>query len=81
MIVTVKAVRWAHVRNGQIVLDEPTDLPEGTAICRVLIPDGGALTEQDRADIEAACEASAAEFERGEYEDARAFAARLVARS
>lgn len=78
-LLIVKAVR-AHVQNGQIVLDEPTDLPEGVAV-EVLIPDRAALTDQDRADIEAECEASAGEFDRGEYEDARALAARLVARS
>jgi hypothetical protein len=78
-LLIVKAVR-AHVQNGQIVLDEPTDLPEGVAV-EVLIPDHAALTDQDRADIEAECEASAGELDRGEYEDARALAARLVARS
>jgi hypothetical protein len=76
---TVRAIS-AHIRNGQIVLDEPTELPEGAAI-EVLIPEHGALTEREQAELEAACDASDAEFERGEYEDARAFAARLLARA
>ena len=72
---SVKAVR-AHVRHGQIVLDDPVELPEGAAV-EVLVPEAGA--EIDRAELEAELEASAAELERGDYEDARAFAARLVA--
>jgi len=75
----VKAVS-AHVHNGQIVLDDPVDLPEGAAV-EVLVPDHDELTAEARADLEAALEESAAEFERGEIEDARAFAFRLVARS
>jgi hypothetical protein len=75
----VKALR-AHVRNGKIVLDEPTDLPEGAAV-QVLLPDSGSLTAKERAEIEAGIEASAEEFERGEFEDAHAFALKLVAKS
>jgi hypothetical protein len=56
------------------------DLPEGAAI-EVLLPDHDELIAPERADLEAALEESAAEFERGEIEDARAFALRLVARS
>jgi hypothetical protein len=67
----VKAVS-AHVHKEQIVLDDPVDLSERTAV-EVLLP--------DHADFAAALEKSAAEFERGEIENARAFALRLVARS
>jgi hypothetical protein len=65
-----------HVRNGKIVLDEPTDLPEGAAV-QVLLPESASLTAKERAEIEA----SAEEFERGEFEDAHAFALKLVAKS
>ena len=75
----MKAVS-AHVHGGQIVLDEPIDLPEGAAV-EVLLPDHDELTAQERADLESAVEESSAEFQRGEIEDARAFALRLVARS
>jgi hypothetical protein len=71
----VKALR-AHVHNGQIVLDEPVELPEGVAV-EVLLPD----TAEDRVDLEAALEESAAQFARGEFEDAHAFARRLVSKS
>ena len=76
---SVKAIR-AHVQDGKIVLDEPIELPEGVAV-EVLLPDHDELTAQERSELEAAVEASAAEFERGEFEDAHAFALRLVAKS
>ena len=70
----------AHIRNGQIVLDDPVDLPEGAAV-EVLLPDQDEMTDEERAELEAELEESAAEFERGEIVDARAFALRLAARS
>lgn len=74
----MKAVR-AHVRNGQLVLDEPVELAEGVDV-EVLLPDHDELSMEDRKELEAAVEESAAQFERGEFEDARAFAVRLLAR-
>lgn len=67
----------ARVRNGQIVVDDPVELTEG-AVVRVLIPEADDL---DDAELEGALDDSAAQFERGEFEDARALAMRLVARS
>jgi hypothetical protein len=55
-------------------------LPEGTAV-EVLVPENEEMTAQERSHLEAELEASAAEFETGEYEDAHAFALRLVAKS
>ncbi len=75
----MKALR-AHVHNGQIVLDEPAELPEGIAV-EVLLPDQSDLTPEDRDELEAALEESAAQFASGEIEDAHAFASRLVAKS
>lgn len=79
ILIEVKAIR-AHVQNGQIVLDEPIELPEGVAV-EVLLPDHDELTAQERGELEVAVEASAAEFKRGEFEDAHAFALRLVSKS
>jgi hypothetical protein len=72
----VKAVR-GHVHNGQIVLDEAVDLPEGLAV-EVLFPDHDELTAEDRAELDDAVEKSAAQFAVGEFEDAQAFALRLA---
>jgi len=73
----VKAVS-ARVLNGQIVLDEPIELPEGTTV-QVLLTEPDELTAEERAELEAAIEEGADDFERGDYEDARAFALRLAA--
>ena len=75
----VKALK-AHVHKGQIVLDEPVELPEGAAV-EVLLPESDDLTAEEHRELEHAVEQSAAEFARGEFEDARAFARRLVAKS
>jgi hypothetical protein len=75
---SMKAVR-AHVQNGQIVLDEPVELPEGADL-EVLLPDQDEMSIEDRADLEAAVEESCTQFERGEVEDACAFALRLAAK-
>jgi hypothetical protein len=72
----VKAIR-AHVLNGQIVLDDPIVLPEGMTVEVVLDPDE--LTAKERVELEAAVEEGAEDFERGDFEDARAFALRLAA--
>jgi hypothetical protein len=74
----VKAIR-AHVHNGQIVLDEPVELSEGTSV-EVLLPDDDP-TAEEWAEIEAEIEQSAAAFERGEFEDAHELLRRLEARS
>ena len=79
ILTDVKAIS-AHVQNGKIVPGEPIDLPEGAAV-EVLLPESEEMTAQERAELEAEIEASAAEFERGELEDAHAFALRLVAKS
>ena len=79
ILIDVKAIR-AHVQNGKIVPDEPIELPEGAAV-EVLLPENEEMTAHERAKLEAEIEASAAEFERGEFEDAHAFALRLVAKS
>jgi len=75
----MKALR-AHVQNGQIVLDEPVELPEGVAV-EVLLPEHDDLSTDERVELEVAIEESAAEFARGEFVDADAFARRLIAKS
>ena len=68
----------AHVRNGQIILDEPVELHEGAAV-EVLLPDEPEMCREDLAELEAAVDDSTEQFERGAFEDARAFAVRLAA--
>jgi hypothetical protein len=53
-------------------------LPEGTTVL-VLLTGPDELTAEERVELEAAINQGAADFERGDYEEARAFALRLVA--
>lgn len=53
----------ARVRNGRLVLDEPTDLPEGTEVELGVIDED--LDDSDRAVLHAALDASEEEFKAG----------------
>jgi len=53
----------ARVKNGRLLLDEPTDLPEGTELELGVIDDD--LDDSDRAALHAALEASEEEFNAG----------------
>jgi hypothetical protein len=55
----------AHVRGGRVVLDEPTDLPEGTEIQLVPVDDYG-MTSEERDALDAALDEAEAEGARGE---------------
>lgn len=74
----------ARVRNGRLVLDEPTDLPEGeevelVPVDEVLARGGDYLDDEERAALHAELEASIAEAEAGELVDADVFLAELQA--
>ena len=66
----------AHVQNGRLVLDEPTDLPEREVVD--LEPVGGVvaddtddLDDEDRAALHVELDASIAEADEGKTEDFR----------
>lgn len=44
----------ARVRNGRLVVDEPTDLPEGTELTLIADDGGDELTSEDRERLHAA---------------------------
>ena len=58
----------AHVHNGRLVLDEPTDLPEGKEVSLVLVEDDG-LSEGDRAALLKMIDESLADEQGGQVED------------
>lgn len=65
----------ARVRNGRLLLDEPTDLPEGDVVELVQLDDvlaSGAddLDDEERAALRREIEASFAEEEAGQLIDA-----------
>ena len=74
----------AHVRNGRLVLDEPTDLPEGEVVelvplDEVLARGGDYLDDEERARLHRALEESVGQAEAGQLIDADAVLAELRA--
>ncbi|MBI4956397.1 MAG: hypothetical protein HY908_30550 [Myxococcales bacterium] len=70
----------AHVQNGRLVLDEPTDLPDGQVIYLVPVDDADVLDDTERAALDAELEAAMAEAARGDVVDGDVVMARLHAR-
>lgn len=54
----------AHVRDGRVVVDEPTSLPEGTELRLVPVDEYG-MTSEERDALEAALEESEADAAAG----------------
>jgi hypothetical protein len=76
----------AHVHNGRLVLDEPTDLPEGEVIelvplDEVLARGGDYLDEEERARLHASIERGISDAKAGRTVDASDGIARLRARA
>ena len=55
----------AKVRNGRIVLDEPTTLPDGTLIDLVADDEGDDLTDEERSALHEALSVSSKSAEAG----------------
>jgi hypothetical protein len=55
----------AHVRGGRLVLDEPTNLPEGAEV-RVALVDGDDLDDAERAELHVAILAAEQELDAGD---------------
>ncbi len=55
----------ARVRSGHLMLDEPTELPDGTEIELVVAHPEDMLDDADRARLHAALERAAAQFREG----------------
>lgn len=69
----------AQVRNGRIVVDEPTDLPDGTEIYLLPIQDGADLDDEERAALHAAIEEAEKELDAGHVVSEQELWARLRA--
>ena len=74
----------ARVRNGRLVVDEPTDRPEGEEVELVPLDEvlarGGDYLNEERAALHRSIEEGIEDFEKGDTEDAFEFLARLKAR-
>ena len=72
----------ARVRNGRLVLDEPTDLPEGAEIDLVLADDDGDdMTPEDREELHEGLRRSIVEMLEGRLIDGKDVIAKLRART
>ncbi|MCK6537877.1 MAG: hypothetical protein L6Q84_33290 [Polyangiaceae bacterium] len=61
----------AHVKNGQIVLDEPVELAEGMPVSVYLCnSEGDSLSDQEREALHAALDRSIAQADAGQLIDA-----------
>ncbi len=70
----------AHVENGRIVVDDPTDLPEGTVLEVVALKDVDDLDDEERAELHAAIRDGIADMKAGRTHDAAEVLAELHAR-
>ena len=65
MLETPMSLFRANVRNGRLVLDEPTDLPEGSILDLVIADTWDALDDADRKALHEARDRSAEDFAHG----------------
>lgn len=70
----------AHVKNGRLVLDEPTDLPEGEVVSLVVVGDGDDLDDEDRAALDRSLDEAVDEMLTGERVEAEVVVAEIQAR-
>ncbi|HET9555402.1 MAG TPA: hypothetical protein VFP50_20725 [Anaeromyxobacteraceae bacterium] len=76
----------AHVRGGRIVLDEPTELPEGedvelVPLAEVLASGGDYLDDEERQRLHASIERGLEDVRAGRTGDAEQVLAKLRART
>jgi hypothetical protein len=74
----MKALK-AHVKGGRLVLDEPTELPEGTEVELTLVEDDE-FDPEERARLHEALDAGIAAARAGDHVDAEDFIRELRAR-
>lgn len=69
----------AQVKNGRLVLDEPTDLPEGREV-ELVVLDDAEFEPEERARLLQAIEDGEVDIEKGDYVDGIEFANELLAK-
>ncbi len=70
----------ALVHNGRLIVDQPTDLPEGTILDLVVDDEGDQLDPQDRAALDAAISRSLDQSSEGRTAPAEQILEKLRAR-
>jgi hypothetical protein len=67
----------ANVRNGHVVLDEPTDLPEGAKVELLVLDAAAEMDATERSELEASIERGLNQTDRGELLSVEDVLARL----
>jgi hypothetical protein len=73
----------AHVQNGHFVIDQPTDLPEGTEVQLLLVEEDTLddLPPDERAELMAVLDAGIADMRAGRVVEGDEIVRRLLARN
>jgi hypothetical protein len=79
-VIAVQQTRRARVKNGRLVLDEPTNLPEGAEVT-VILADADDLDDEERAELHRAIEEGMDDCDAGRVEDAHKVIAELLSRT
>ncbi len=77
MLTLVNALK-AHVKNGQIVLDEPSELDEGAEL--LVFPVSEEMSAEDRAELNAMLDESFQQLDAGDTVDGPTYLTELRAR-
>ena len=69
----------ARVRSGRFVIEEPTDLPDGTEVTLEVVEDvlDGEMSKPDRAELERSIAIAREQWRRGEGMDGDEYLAKL----
>ena len=70
----------ARVVNGRLILDEPTDLPEGREVYLAVVDEGDDLDDEERAALHASIERGMKQLDAGQSVDAEVVLAKIRAR-
>jgi hypothetical protein len=70
----------AVVKNGRLVMDEPTALPEGTELVLAVVDDGDDLDDAERARLHESLRRSIAQAKAGQLIDGDEVIGKLLAR-
>jgi hypothetical protein len=82
-IVPLMVARRVHVENGRIVMDEPTDLPEGTVLevgNLEILDEEDDLDDEERASLHRALDEAIASVKAGQVVDGDEFIRHLLKR-
>jgi hypothetical protein len=70
----------AHVKNGRLTLDEPTDLPEGSAVPLEIVSDWDDLDDEERERLHQGLDQAITSVRAGQAVDGAEVIRRLLSR-